>query len=170
MKTILKSRNILRSILFRPIFKLYGVKLGKHVLVNALSKASRGASVVCADGFSTNGIKITGYGNVRIGRYTHTGSNCKIMLGSHDFNHGESIPYGEKYTSKNVEIGDCVWLGSDVTISGNVKIGEGAIVAIGSVVVKDVPAFAIVGGNPAQIIKYRDIHHFLDLKNKGYFI
>lgn len=36
-------------------------------------------------------------------------------------------------------IEDCIWLGSDVTISGNVTIGEGAIVTIGSVVVKDVP-------------------------------
>lgn len=47
-----------------------------------------------------------------------------------------------------------------MTVSGNVHIGEGAIVAIGSVVVKDVPRCAIVGGNPAIVIKYRDIEHF----------
>ncbi len=82
------------------------------------------------------------------------------MLGSHDYDHGEAIPYGEAVTTKNVIIDDFVWLGSDVTICGNVHIGEGAIVAIGSVVVKDVPPFAIVGGNPAKFIKYRDIEHF----------
>lgn len=73
------------------------------------------------------------------------------------------------YVERFVEIGDFVWLGSDVTISGNVRIGEGAIVAIGSVVVKDVPSYAIVGGNPAKIIKYRDIEHFHKLKQEKKF-
>ena len=95
------------------------------------------------------------WGGVKIGNYFHTGENCKIMLGSHDYNNGESIPYGTSYDKKYVEIDDFVWLGSNVIISGNVKIGEGAIVAIGSVVVKDVPPYAVVGGNPAKVIKYR---------------
>lgn len=89
------------------------------------------------------------------------------MLGSHDYDNGDSIPYGEAYTSKQVVIDDFVWIGSDVIISGNVHIGEGAIVAIGSVVVKDVPPMAIVGGNPAKVIKYRDIEHFTKLKEQG---
>ena len=103
------------------------------------------------------------------GGYFHSGENCKIMLGSHDYDHGESIPYGSIYVEKNVVIGDCVWLGSDVTISGNVTIGEGAIVAIGSVVVKDVPPFAVVGGNPAKVIKYRDVDHYNRLKQEKKF-
>ena len=91
------------------------------------------------------------------------------MLGSHDYDNGDSIPYGEVYTSRQVVIDDFVWIGSDVIISGNVRIGEGAIVAIGSVVVKDVPPMAIVGGNPAKVIKYRDKDHFNQLKEKGLF-
>ena len=106
-------------------------------------------------------------GGVKIGSYFHSGTNVKIMLGSHDYDHGEKIPYGKAYTSKQVVIDDYVWLGSDVIISGNIHIGEGAIVAIGSVVVKDVPPYAIVGGNPAKIIKYRDIEHFEKLKKEG---
>jgi acetyltransferase-like isoleucine patch superfamily enzyme len=89
------------------------------------------------------------------------------MLGSHDYDHGDKIPYGSGHTYKQVVIDDFVWLGSDVTICGNVHIGEGAIVAIGSVVVKNVPPYAIVGGNPAVVIKYRDIEHFRKLKDEG---
>lgn len=106
-------------------------------------------------------------GGVKIGNYFHSGTNVKIMLGSHDYAAGDKIPYGSKHTARNVVIDDFVWLGSDVIISGNVHIGEGAIVAIGSVVVKDVPPCAIVGGNPAKIIKYRDIEHFKKLKQEG---
>ena len=89
------------------------------------------------------------------------------MLGSHDYAAGDRIPYGAGHTVRNVVIDDFVWLGSDVIISGNVHIGEGAIVAIGSVVVKDVPRCAIVGGNPAKVIKYRDIEQFDKLKAEG---
>lgn len=89
------------------------------------------------------------------------------MLGSHDYEYGDKIPYGNHFTTKNVVIDDFVWLGSDVIICGNVHIGEGAIVAIGSVVVKDVPPYAIVGGNPAKIIKYRNIEQFKRLKSEG---
>jgi maltose O-acetyltransferase len=114
-----------------------------------------------------NGMTITGWGGVVIGSYFHSGTNVKIMLGSHDYDNDDAIPYGSKHTVRQVVIDDFVWLGSDVTISGNVHIGEGAVVAIGSVVVKDVPRCAIVGGNPAKIIKYRNIEHFDKLKEEG---
>lgn len=91
------------------------------------------------------------------------------MLGSHDYDHGEAIPYGKGHVPKNVVIEDFVWLGTNCSICGNVTIGEGAIVAYGAVVVKDVPPYAIVGGNPAKVIKYRDIEHFQALKEKNKF-
>lgn len=52
-------------------------------------------------------------------------------------------------------VGNDVWIGYDATIMPGVKIGHGAIIASRSVVTKDVPDYAVVGGNPAQIIKYR---------------
>lgn len=91
------------------------------------------------------------------------------MLGSHDYDYGDKIPYGSHYATKNVKIDDFVWIGSDVIICGNVHIGEGAIIAMGAVVVKDVPPYAIVGGNPAKVIKYRNIEQFNKLKAEGKF-
>jgi acetyltransferase-like isoleucine patch superfamily enzyme len=56
---------------------------------------------------------------------------------------------------KPIEIGNDVWIGARVTIIDGVKIGTGSIVTAGAVVTKDVPPYAIVGGVPAKIIKYR---------------
>lgn len=143
----------------------YSVKsCGVGLKVNHKSNIS--GNVIIGDYCNFNGLAIRGLGGVEIGNYFHSGSGCLIMLGSHDYENGNAIPYGEGMTSKNVKIDDFVWLGSNVTISGNVHIGEGAVVAIGSVVVKDVPSLAIVGGNPAKIIKYRDSDHYFQLKEQ----
>ncbi len=58
-------------------------------------------------------------------------------------------------TKGPIVVEDEVWIGTNALILSGVRIGKGAIVAAGAVVTKDVPAYAIVGGNPAKIIKYR---------------
>lgn len=58
-------------------------------------------------------------------------------------------------SSGPIDIGNDVWIGTNSIILSGVKIGDGAIIAAGSVVTKDVPDFAIVAGNPSRIIKYR---------------
>lgn len=70
----------------------------------------------------------------------------------------ETVGEGNFYKKLNSEectIGNDVWIGSGVTINRKVHVGNGAILASGTVVTKDVPDYAIVGGVPAKIIKYR---------------
>lgn len=155
---------------FRAVPRFYYTNLTRHrvkscgVGLKVNHKSNMSGNVIIGDYCNFNGLSIRGWGGVKIGHYFHSGSGCLIMLGSHDYENGDAIPYGEAVTYKSVIIDDFVWLGSNVTISGNVHIGEGAVVAIGSVVVKDVPPLAVVGGNPAKIIKYRDSDHFYQLK------
>ena len=115
-----------------------------------------------------NGIKMAGGGKVRIGNYFHSGIDCMIITQNHNYE-GEMIPYDNTYVYKTVNIGDCVWFGHRVIVVGNINIGEGAIIAAGAVVTKDVPPLAIVGGNPAKVIKYRDADHYYKLKAEGKF-
>ena len=63
-------------------------------------------------------------------------------------------PYKEQFLPQAV-IGNDVWIGEWAKVKGGVHIGTGAVIAAGAVVTKDVPAYAVVGGVPAEVIKYR---------------
>ena len=122
----------------------------KYLIDN--KKCALARNVHVGDFYNFNGIKILGRGKVEIRNYFHSRIECMIITENHNYE-GEMIPCDNTYIRKNVKIGDCVWLGHRVTIIGNVTIGEGAILAAGSVVVKDVSSYTIVGGNPAKVIK-----------------
>lgn len=164
---ILNVFRIIRGSFCTYWLKKQLVSYGNHIGAARIPVISRTASVECGSHCGFNGFTVRGLGRVKIGNYFHSGTNVKIMLGSHDYEYGDKIPYGSHFKKKNIVIDDFVWLGSDVIISGNVHIGEGAIVAIGSVVIEDVPPYAIVGGNPAKVIKYRNIEQFKKLKEEG---
>lgn len=122
---------------------------------------------VIKDFVSFNGMFINGGGNVVIGNYFHSGVECMIITQNHDYDTGALIPYGVGYNYKDVFIEDFVWLGRRVTILPGTKIGEGAIIQAGAVVHGNIPPYAIAGGNPAKVFKYRNIEHFERLKKEG---
>lgn len=95
-------------------------------------------------------------GKVIIGNDVMMGPDCIIYTQNHAFERLD-IPMCQQGVQKEkpVFIEDDVWIGGRVTILPGVRIGHGAIIAAGAVVTKDVPKFAIVGGNPAKVIKYR---------------
>ena len=116
-----------------------------------------------------NGMEILGEGKVVIGDNFHSGKECMIITHIHNYDKGKKIPYDETYIYKEVIIEENVWIGSRVNILGGVRIGEGAIIQAGSTVVKDIPKFAIAGGHPAKVFKYRDIEHYKLLKEERKF-
>lgn len=86
------------------------------------------------------------------------------------FGHGwESAMDGKEYPQKgDLKIGNDVWIGYNATIMAGVSIGDGAIIGTNAMVVKDVPPYSIVGGNPAKEIKKRfseaEINHLLKVR------
>ncbi len=115
-----------------------------------------------------NGLIIGGGGKVTIGDYLHSGTECQIITQNHNYE-GDKIPYDATYIYKDVSIGDFVWLGNRVLILPGVSIGDGAIIQAGSVVVSDIPDYAIAGGHPAKVFSYRDKDHFEKLRTEGKF-
>ncbi len=102
-------------------------------------------------------------GKCIIGRGTIIGPRCKIHTSNHNYT-GEMLPYDDIYVVKDVIIKENVWIGADVSIMPGVTIGEGAVVAACTCITKDVPPFAVVGGNPSRIIKFRDSVKYYSLK------
>lgn len=112
----------------------------------------------------------------KVGRFCSIGEDVKIISDTHPATVFVSTcpsffsvnkQNGQSFVKENrfdeylnvdgyrVVVGNDVWIGSNALIRGGITIGDGAIVAMGSVVTKDVPPYAIVGGVPAKIIKYR---------------
>lgn len=155
------------SVLF-TIISLRGIKHGNKCKCNFRCSFTRNTEIGSNCHF--NGMKISGYGKVRIGDNFHSGKNIRVITTFHNFDHGEAIPYDNTSYSRDVIIDDNVWIGESVMILGGVHIGEGAVIQAGSVVCIDVPPLAIAGGHPAKAFKFRNSEHYYKLKEEGKFM
>lgn len=121
--------------------------------------------------YGFNEIKLVGNeSRLSIGSFCSIAANCKVFLGAnhrsdwnttYPFGHIYQNPFnnfngaGHPHSKGDVSIGNDVWIGDSCTIMSGVTIGDGAIIAANSHVVKDVEPYSIVGGNPAKFIRFR---------------
>ena len=112
-----------------------------------------------------NIVDFGGGNNLIIKNYVSIAQQVSFILNAdHYTNHISTYPFkvktlksqtSESFGKGNIIVDDDVWIGYGATIMSGVHIGQGAVVAAGAVVTKDVPPYAIVGGVPAKVIKYR---------------
>ena len=145
--------------MFRKNLKNIGrpVRIEFPVQIFPLQNVSIGSNVIIHENafFQADG-EIFIENNIAIAR------NCTILTSNHIYD-GNLLPWSEECILKPVIIKDNVWIGANVTILPGVTIYDGAIVGAGSIVTKDVPRCAVVAGNPAKIIKMRDIENYEQL-------
>ena len=134
--------------------------IGKNTKVHATVILRQSRNIIIGDNclINHNNVLQAGKRDARIciGNYVHTGANVMMIAFNHGFDNREVPTIQQDYYEKEIQIDDDVWIGGGAIILAGVHIGKGAIIAAGAVVNTDVPEFAIVGGIPARILKYRD--------------
>ncbi|XZF65278.1 MAG: CatB-related O-acetyltransferase [Gloeotrichia echinulata DVL01] len=144
-----KKSQVGQNVKIFPYAKVIESKIGSYTYIANASTVSR----------------------TEIGKFCSIGPNCMIGLGKHPSSEYVSTSpifystakqlgitfanqdYFEEFGS--ITIGNDVWIGNGVVIRDDIKIGDGAIIGAGSVVTKDIPSYAIYGGVPAKLIRYR---------------
>lgn len=107
-----------------------------------------------------------------IKNYVSIAQNVTFILDAeHYINHISTYPFKvkslkmqkyEAFGKGDIIVDDDVWIGYGATIMSGVHIGQGAVIAAGAIVTKDVPPYAIVGGVPAKVVKYRFSEVFIE--------
>ncbi len=94
-------------------------------------------------------------GEIALGDAVRIGAHTSILAFNHTMSDPDLEVFRQPISSRGITIGDDVWVGSHAVILDGVTVGAKAVIAAGAVVTKDVPPGAVVGGNPARLIKWR---------------
>lgn len=136
-------------------WRMKGAKIAPSTVISQLTVQGNAANLAIGDCCCLGITRMQTHAQVRIGDCVVINDGVKIITGSHDIN---SPTYDHVFAPVVIE--DHAWIATDALILKGVTIGRGAVVAAGSVVVKNVRPFAVVGGNPAKEIGTRDIERF----------
>jgi acetyltransferase-like isoleucine patch superfamily enzyme len=151
--------------------KQLGYPIGERCFVSELAEVQNEAlelgeaSYIAAGAYLTGSLRtgrdcsINPYtvvrGRIELGDAVRIGAHTSLLGFNHSFDDPELEIHRQPLTSKGIVVGNDVWIGSHVVILDGVRVGDRAVVAAGAVVTKDVPAGAVVGGNPARVLKWR---------------
>lgn len=168
------SKNVIKSTIFWELvnkiklnsFRRKWLKLNKHNQMFPQNVFD--INSVKVGNYSYGELNVVSYDNqtkLAIGNFVSIAQNVFFMLDvEHNTNHLSTYPFkvkiveicsSETFSKGDITICDDVWIGFGATVMSGVTIGQGAIIAAGSIVTRDIPEYAIVGGIPAQVIKYR---------------
>lgn len=133
-------------------YQLLGAKIGKNTVI------CRRVDIIFPKGLNLSENVAIGWfvdldarGGINVGHDTNISSHTKFITGSHDIDDPEFTA-----SFKAINIGHHCWIGTGAIVLQGVSIGDGAVVAAGAVVTKDVPSNTIVGGIPAKVIRQRN--------------
>jgi len=140
-------------------------QIGDNVEINALSKNGvkfgHNVSVLSVGIVIGNNVGIAQNcfiqvrGKIEIGDNVIFGPNSSVFSENHIFSNPDLPVNTQGESRKGVKISNGVWIGARSVILDGVFVGENSVIAAGSIVNKDVPAFSVVGGVPAKVLKYR---------------
>lgn len=146
----------LRTIIFRMILEKHGggTIIDYKTYIRYPSKVSIGSGTTINRGCRFYASHYHKDVRIQIGNHVAVAPEVSFFAAGHDYK-SLSLPD----TASSITVGDHVWIGARSVILQGVNIGEGTVIAAGSVVTKDIPPYTVVAGVPARVIKNRDLNH-----------
>lgn len=135
-------------------YQMLGAKMGKNTFPCRRVEILLPQGLALGDGVAVGWFaELDARGGITVGHDTNISSHVKMITGSHDIDDPD-------FTAdfKPIHVGHHCWIGTGATILQGVNIGDGAVVAAGAVVTKDIPSYEIWGGIPAKCIRKRTEH------------
>lgn len=137
--------------------RLVGARVGRRVVFYPGVWIAPGRNLVLGDDVDLAvGVIVTTSGGVEIGARTLVGYRAQILSANHVIPEGRGRIFDSGHDRQRVLIGADAWIGAAAIILPGVTVGEGAVVAAGSVVTRDVEPFTIVAGVPARLVRHRE--------------
>ena len=159
MNTIKCKKGVYIDKLCRIHASAASIELGENnrimtgaYLCSYVSNANTGEGIITGSDcwIGINAVLASGQGGIFIGNNVLIGRNAAIVTGNHDFQRTDVPTTEQNYYGKPININDNVWVGANATLLGGVSVGEHSVIAAGSVVTEDVPAYTVAGGVPAR--------------------
>ncbi len=104
------------------------------------------------------GCYLSGEGGLSVADDVIIGPHARLLSAGHGIHGGDPVVWKNPLTGAPIVVGPGAWIGGGATVLPGVCIGRGAVVGAGSVVTREVPPFAVVAGNPARLLRYREGH------------
>ena len=145
--------SIIRSPTKTDLFPFRNFVLGERSVIESFSTLNNAVGDIIIGNNSFIGVGNVIIGPVMIGSNTMLAQNVVLSGMNHGYEDVEVPPIKQKISTKQINIGDSVWVGANVTVTAGVTIGKHSVVGAGSVVTKDVPEYSVAVGNPARVIK-----------------
>lgn len=141
------------------LYRLFGVPIGRGTVISSPLRFGWYGEVyrnlaIGNHSFFNSKVFIDTTAPVSIGDHVTFGHDVSLITSHHDM--GRPTHRAGDVVPKPISIGDGAWIAAHVTILPGVRIGEGAVIAAGAVVARDVPAHTLVGGVPARLIRVLD--------------
>lgn len=137
----------------RFLLRLFGARIGRGVRIQGSARVWQPWRLSIGDYSWIDGrVSLYSADSITIGANAVISEGAFVCTASHDVG---SATFD--LVTKPIAIGDCAWIAARSIVLPGVTVGEGAVIAAGAVVTKDVPAWSIVAGNPAKFIKRREL-------------
>jgi maltose O-acetyltransferase len=137
------------------LYRRVGMKVGNGCVIRRGVYLASPNELQVGDGSFIGRARLYCTGGVKIGRNVNISDGVVVITAKHDIN---SPSFEAAY--EPIKIEDWAWLATNAIILAGVTVGEGAVVAAGAVVTRDVPPYSVVGGNPATVISERKKQEF----------